>query len=378
MHNGPSVTIIVLNYNGIKNLGEKFLISSVSSILSSNYDNFELIFFDNGSTDQSASFVAQSFRGNSNLKVVVSKENLGFSLGNNAALECASGKYVAFLNNDVEVDPDWLIESVNLMEYDSSIGISQSKILNFDKIHVQTAGNVLDFALMTFCIGFPNLCEGYMKRYNSICEITYACGAAFIIRKSIVDRIGLFDSKYFFYHDDCDLGWRVRLAGFKVVLSPLSIVYHKGSITSSATFKKDKLFFMSFCSRVGLLLKNLEFKNLLRFSTIMSISMGLDFVKFIFEGDVTILRDFVVWNLKNFRHNWEKRLIVQNQIRIVKDNEILEYFLDLSIFVFRLRNIVGKFPGLRIHENLDVLLDRAKYNFYVKHIYNPEPHKYSS
>jgi len=301
---------------------------------------------------------------NAKLKIVTSSKNLGFAQGNNLAITHASGDYIVLLNSDVEVENNWLLELVKVMENDPTIGIAQSKILDFDRIHIQSVGALLDVALDTYLIGYNQIDKG---QYDKICEITYAIGAALITRRSLIEKIGLFDSNYFFYHDDSDFGWRARLAGYRVVFVPSSIVYHRGEATSSLFFRKNEKYLYYHCSCIGLLIKNLELKNLPKFGAIMLISMAMNFMGLIQRGDTKTLNDLMTWTVKSFRQNWKKRLMIQKRIRQVNDEKVLKYFIGYSILIpYKMRRNLNAFKGNRIHENFDGIVNLITEEYYRK------------
>lgn len=338
----------------------------LSSVLKTNYENFDVIFFDNGSTDNSVEYVQKMLGKNTKLKIVTNSKNLGFAQGNNLAITHASGDYIVLLNSDVEVENNWLLELVKVMENDPTIGIAQSKILDFDRIHIQNAGALLDAALDTYLIGHNQIDKG---QYNKICEITFAHGAALITRRSVIEKIGLFDSNYFFYHDDCDFGWRARIAGYRVVLVPSSIVYHMSESTSSMFFRKNEKYLYAHCSCIGLLLKNLETKNLPKFGTIMSINIAMDAMGLVQRGDTKTLRDLIIWTIKNFRHNWRKRLTVQKRIRQVSDDKVLKYFAGMSIMIpYKMRRNLDALMGNKTYDNFNRIVNLIAEDYYRKHL----------
>jgi GT2 family glycosyltransferase len=363
----PSVSIIILNYNGKKFLGENCLYRCVSSVLNSDYPNFEVIFFDNGSRDDSVKFIKENFSANNKLKIIASPKNYGYSAGNNIALRYAKGKYVVLLNNDVEVKSNWLRELIEVMEADPTIAIAQSKILSFDGVTIQTAGNVLDITLSTYHVGFGEKDNG---QYDRIFEITFASGAALIVRRSLIEKIGMFDPNYFFYHDDCDLCWRARLAGFKIVSVPSSIVYHKGKGTSISTFTEHQHFLLLLASRIGLLIKNPELKTILKLAPIVGISISMDVLGMILKGDFKTPLKLFLWTLRNLGHNLKYRIIVQRQIRKVNDEEVLKTFLDSSIFILRLQRSFAHITGNNIRERFNELITPIMWTYYRNHIFN--------
>lgn len=131
----PFVSVIVLNFNGVT-----FLKDCLSSLEHLNYprDAYEVILVDNASSDQSVHYVRKQFPW---VKIVQNSSNLGYAAGNNVGIRESKGDYIALLNNDTKVEPDWLMELVKICEQDPSVGACTSKILLFDdrlRIHLKT------------------------------------------------------------------------------------------------------------------------------------------------------------------------------------------------------------------------------------------------
>jgi hypothetical protein len=104
------VSIVILNYNGRK-LG-KILTKCLESVLATDYPNFEVLFVDNASEDSSVDFVMNAFGLNPKLTIIRNEQNLGYADGNNIGIRRAKGEYIVLLNNDTQVDPQWLSELV--------------------------------------------------------------------------------------------------------------------------------------------------------------------------------------------------------------------------------------------------------------------------
>ncbi len=136
----PMVSIVILNFNG-----KKFLNQCLDSVLQSDYRNFEVILVDNASTDGSIELVQKNFHQHSNLRIVTNGTNLGFAEGNNIGARAATGKYVVFLNNDTEVDPEWLQELLIVVESDKTVGAAQSKLLLLARARAKTIDSAGDF-----------------------------------------------------------------------------------------------------------------------------------------------------------------------------------------------------------------------------------------
>ncbi|MEM3833375.1 MAG: glycosyltransferase family 2 protein [Thermoprotei archaeon] len=123
----PLVSVIILNYNGLK-----YIDKCLKSVLCTDYPNFEVIFVDNASTDESCEYLERRYSFNPRTKIVKNPENYGFAKGNDVGANHASGKYIVFLNVDTKVDPAWLTKLVSTLELDTSIGAAQAKLLRMD------------------------------------------------------------------------------------------------------------------------------------------------------------------------------------------------------------------------------------------------------
>lgn len=131
----PFVSVIVLNFNGMS-----FLKDCLSALECLSYprDAYEVILVDNASSDQSVRYVREQFPW---VQIVQNSSNLGYAAGNNVGIRASKGDYIALLNNDTKVEPDWLMELVKICEHDPSAGACTSKILLFDdrlRIHLTT------------------------------------------------------------------------------------------------------------------------------------------------------------------------------------------------------------------------------------------------
>ena len=305
----PLVSAIILNFNGKKKLGD-ILVHCVSSVLDSDYPNLEVVFFDNGSTDDSVEFVKEKFKTDKKLRIIGIPKNCGPSEGYNKAIEHTRGKYVLILNNDIEVEKNSIQELVEAMERDPAIGIAQGKTKFLDRLRIQSAGGLMDLTLTTRYIGCNEEDKG---QYESIIETTVPHGACMILRSSMIQEIGLFDSNYLFYHDDHDLGMRARLAGFKVMYIPSSVFYHKEGGPNHTFLKSNEGTYYDINSRVGLFIKNLELKSMLRIGIPVFTNNVISISKLIARGGAIYAVKSVFWSLRNLRNDLSRRQIVQKR-----------------------------------------------------------------
>ena len=219
----PLVSVIVLNWNG-----KKFLGNCLSSLLQQTYKNYEIVFVDNGSTDGSVDFVKTIFEGCSKIKIVALTRNYGFSKGNNIGFKHVKGKYVISLNNDTEVQPNFVEELVKFAESDEKIGSVGCKIVNYDG----STGYGPVFTNKGFIVPFLFASDIKLvrRRWERVCSMYSAnlanCGCAVLYRKKVLEIVGGFDEDFWSDWEDHDLGFRINLAGFKSVYTPKTVVLH--------------------------------------------------------------------------------------------------------------------------------------------------------
>lgn len=221
MNNGqPVVSVVIPNWNGAEHLPD-----CLESLRRQTWRDFEVIVVDNASSDNSLALLATY----SEVRVLALKENRGFAGACNAGIAAARGQYIALLNNDTEVDPNWLAEVVAAFERHPQAGTIASKMLLFDRRDTfHTAGDIYRLN------GKPDN-RGYLERdegqYDREEPVFSACGGSAVYRRAMLDEIGLLDEDFFYSCEDLDLGWRAQLAGWQCIYAPRAVVYHKLSAT---------------------------------------------------------------------------------------------------------------------------------------------------
>ena len=324
----PFVSIVILNYNGLR-----FVKKCLESALKTDYDNFEVIFIDNASTDGSFEYVQKEFSHDHRLRIIRNQKNMGFAEGNNIGAETANGNYIAFLNIDTIVASSWLRELVNVMEADPKAGVCQSKLLSLKRPKFfDSAGDFIDrYGAMMRRGG--DFMEKDVGQYDKMEEIFSARGAAMITRRKIIKEVGLFDPTYFATYEDIDFCWRTRLRGYKVLFVPNSVAYHVGGVSSPTSFKT----FFTTRNWIMTLTKNYELHNLVRFLPfVIAISASVVAAELILRRRPKLALDRfkgVLWNALNFRYVWEKRLWIQRCIRKVPDSEIMKHMLKTNLAI---------------------------------------------
>jgi GT2 family glycosyltransferase len=222
MRDEPSVSIVVLTA-----LGPLHLKDCLASLAAQTYppDVREVIVVDNGSTEDPGPVAAASCPG---ARVVRLPRNLGFAVGNNMGALEARGDLLVFLNDDTKVRPDWLSELVATARRRRA-AVAGSRILDWDGGRIDFVGASLNFEGKGFQTDFGASVAG---RADEERPLLFACGAALLVDRRVFESAGGWDEATFAYYEDVELGWRLRLLGHDVWLSPDSVVFHRHHGTS--------------------------------------------------------------------------------------------------------------------------------------------------
>lgn len=224
----PSVSVVVVNFNGARHLEACF-----ESLVAQEYpgDCVELILVDNGSSDGSLELLAQRFP---MVRVLANERNLGFSPAVNQGAQAAGGDYVALINNDARADPGWLREMVRLAEErrEDKVACVGAVMLDWDGKRIDFIGGGINFYGHGHQM-YHNLPIDAVKPSGG--ELLFACGGAMLVDRQVFVDLGGFDDDYFAYFEDIDFGWRLWVAGYRVLLAPEAIVYHRLHGTSGGS-----------------------------------------------------------------------------------------------------------------------------------------------
>src|SRR5262245_46463444 len=208
-----TVSVIVVNWNG-----ERFLQDCLGALSGQTYANYEIILVDNGSSDNSVCFTRKNFP---EVKVVVLRENTGFTGGNAEGLEVAGGDFVALVNNDARPEKTWLENLVHRMVTARPIGICASKLIVENPRILNSAGD----GLTTAGVGFNRGLGQNATQFDASEPVFGACGAAVLYRRRMLEEIGFWDEDFFLYDEDTDLNFRAHLAGWKCIYVLSSVSY---------------------------------------------------------------------------------------------------------------------------------------------------------
>jgi GT2 family glycosyltransferase len=332
LERAPLVSIILVNYNG-----RRFIERCLRSVLNTQYPNFEVILVDNGSTDGSLKLVEKVFCKHPRLRIVRSKINLGFASANNKGVLNAKGKYVVFLNLDTEVESSWLTELVKVAESDYNIGACQSKLLVLsDSALLDSAGDFPTRHGVPYIRSYHSL----DSKYKKVEEIFSARAAAMLVRYDALNKVGTFDPSYFIGYEDVDLCWRLRLAGYKVVFVPSSVVYHYGGGLSKHCY--SVVVFHKHKNCLVTAIKNFDGVNLLKafpllliFRLMLSILPIKELEGYFGPGPEGFIALF--WVIRNFPEVYRKRLFIQKHVRKVSASADLQLMPGLTFEIYLLK-----------------------------------------
>jgi GT2 family glycosyltransferase len=214
MTNYPKVFIIILNYNG-----KEVIKKCLASVFKLNYPNFEVVLVDNNSTDGSLELAKTNF---SKATFIKNTENLGYAMGNNIGIRFAlerAADFVLLLNNDTEVDRDFLTKLMEVAQKDGQIGVLSPVIFAGDTKKIWFSGGKIDWLKMRTRHLQKNKTEEYF-------ESEFITGCSMLIRATVFKKIGLLDEDFFLYWEDVDFSFRVKKAGFKNVVVSASWINH--------------------------------------------------------------------------------------------------------------------------------------------------------
>lgn len=342
------VAVVLLGYNSRSYL-EKF----IPSILNTDYTDFDLVYVDNASTDDSVAFVSSHFP---EVKIFRIYENHGFTGGYTASLPFIKSEYYVLLNSDVAVEPNWLSKQMEIIEADPGIAASQPKLrhepkpMQFD--YAGACGGFIDKYAYPFCRGriFDEI-ENDEGQYNIPMPIFWASGACMLVRSEVYHQLGGLDNDFFAHMEEIDLCWRIHNAGYRIVVVPDAIVYHVGgSIISYGSFEK---IYHNFRNNLLMMYKNLSFPELF---TRLIPRMLLDLVaaiKALLSGNVTecraILYADLQFLLKIPKWNKNRKAAQKHKVKQLNKEGIYPKSIVYTFFVKRKR----KFSEISSYFNIN-------------------------
>lgn len=247
----PLVYIIILNYNGGKEI-----IECLKSCQRINYPRFRILVVDNASTDYSVSQIKKQFK---EMIVIQNQANLGFAAGNNIGIRYALNQgadYILLLNNDTVVSKDFLAKMIQLAEKQTNIGIVVPKILYHQSNKLWEGWEKkIDYLRGRVTVTTK-------EKINQPKETIHATGCAMLIKRKVLEKIGLLPEDYFMYFEDIDFSLKTKKAGFKIFYQPKVVIWHRfhrgTSLVNQFYWQRSRVIFALKCAP-NLFIKALAF-----------------------------------------------------------------------------------------------------------------------
>lgn len=220
----PRVSIIILNWNGLKDT-----IECLESLKKVTYCGYQVIVVDNGSRGNDVDILKEKF--GDYVQIIENDKNYGFAEGNNIGMRYAltnhNPHYLLLLNNDIIVDPDFLTELVKTAENNPEIGLLGAVVHDYYKQSV-VRGTGSGLRISWWRGTFVSLMSSQSgQEVDGISEADYIEGSCMLVRRNVIDQVGMLDSVYFAYWEEADWCVRIKRAGYKVCCVLSSKIWHK-------------------------------------------------------------------------------------------------------------------------------------------------------
>lgn len=252
--NNVAVSIIIPNFNGRHHL-QKCLDSLVTSAVDFNY---EVIVVDNASKDDSVSMIKENYP---HINVIRMDRNYRFAKACNEGIKVSRGKYISLLNNDTEVQPDWLQELKNALDHRPEVSSCASRVFFYDeKGMLDSVGDCYMITGSAQKIG--HRVRG-IDKYLEPRLVFGASASSSIYRREMIEKVGLLDEDLFFGQEDVDLSFRAQLMGHKCLYVPTAVVYHKVSATIG--YLSERYVYLSQRNIEFVFFKNMPFPLLIKY-----------------------------------------------------------------------------------------------------------------
>ena len=294
----PLVSIVTLTWNQTKITCE-FL----ESTRQLKYRNYEILVCDMGSeTDPTDYINSQNYP---NTRVLRSEKNLGFTGGNNWGIRQAKGEYIFIVNNDTEVTPDLLDVLIEPFYKDRAIGVTCPKIRFFhhpDVIQYAGFNPINVYTGRTTSVGNKEVDRG---QYDNSGYTSGAHGCAMMVKREVIEKVGMFPEKFFIYYEEWDWSSRIIKAGYKIYYQAKGLIFHKESITMGKQ-SAIKVYYHT-RNRILYMRRNTNMIQFLAFMTFFLLfTAPKATIKYALSRQFAHLKSFVkgtVWNLKTSKYS---------------------------------------------------------------------------
>jgi GT2 family glycosyltransferase len=274
----PLVTVAVLSYDG-RHLLEVIL----PSLARQSFRDFEVVVVDNGSRDDSVTWLREHWP---EVEVVALPVNVGVTPALNVCARVGRGELVGMLNNDVELDPDFLAQLVASLRTHPEAGWAGPKLLDYyQREIIDGAGDIFTWTAKGERRGHSQHDRG---QYDAPRGIFGACGGAALYRRDVLEAVGPFDEDFFAFYEDVDWNLRAQLAGFSCRYVPTAVAYHMGSATIGRGLT-DFTCYHLWRNVLWIIAKDLPISALLRHAPALMLGQRDNFVLALRQGKLKIL-----------------------------------------------------------------------------------------
>ena len=234
-HENKKIAVVLINYH---DYAERFLGACRDSLRKQNYDqdNFKVYIVDNDSSEKAFNYLKNEYPE----AKILTRDDGNYSAANNLGFKEGirdGADYLVALNMDTEVEPDFLSELAKALENNPEAGLAQAKIFLYPRTEaeklspkINSLGNIIHYLGFGFTDGY-NQPDFEIKACPEIKG--YASGCAFIVRKEVLEGVGGLNEEFYMYHDDIELSLKVKLLGYRIILAPKAVAFHKYEFSRS-------------------------------------------------------------------------------------------------------------------------------------------------
>jgi len=291
--NFPLVSVVTVNYGH-----SEVTCEMLATLFKVTYPSIEVIVVDNCAPGDNPQIIKDHYP---QITLIEAGENLGFAGANNLGIENSHGEYILLLNNDTEVTPGFLEPLVRKMQSDPLVGAVSPKIRYFhnpDTIQYAGLTPINSYTVRSKAIGFAEKDNG---QYETDAITAYAHGAAMMISRAVIRKIGLMSTAFFLYYEELDWGFRIRKAGYRIYYVHDALIFHKESV-STGKMSPLKTYYLN-RSRLLYMRRNvygLRYPVSILFQLLIAIPKNA--TRYLLQGRTDLLRAYhraISWHVKN-------------------------------------------------------------------------------
>lgn len=315
MDKEPLVSVSIVNYNGRRFLPEFF-----DSLFKQTYKNFEAIFVDNNSADDSIEYVKHNYP---QVKIIENKDNSGYAEGNNIGYSHSQGEFILVINNDTILKEDLIEKMLQAFDEIPNLGTVQPMVrLMNEKEKLDACGSFWTNTGFNYHYGIYKKAD--FPIYNHSFPVYSIKGMCMMIPRKVIEKVGLFDPDFWCYFEETDFCHRLWLAGYECWYYPKSYIYHFLGGTSTKK-PQNVIQFHSFKNRLCSYLKNLGSMEMIKVLPVYFLFNFIWSIAFLLKLDIKnffVVYRAIWWNVVHFGETMAKRKEIQEEMRKISDREI--------------------------------------------------------